>query len=107
MALEVVYKALENANMPLQQSSGTQTACYIGSSVSDYRGVVERDFLPNPKYHLLGTGNEMIRNRISLFFDIHGPSATFQTACSSTLVATHLACQGLKSGESEMAVRWC
>ncbi|KAI2478999.1 Polyketide synthase module protein [Pyrenophora tritici-repentis] len=104
MALEVAYEAFENANMPLQQVSGTQTACYMGSGASDYRGAVERDFLNNPKYHLLGTGDEMISNRISHFFNIHGPSATVQTACSSSLMATHLACQSLKSGESEMAV---
>jgi zearalenone synthase (highly reducing iterative type I polyketide synthase) len=104
MALEVAYEAFENANMPLQQISGTQTACYIGSGPSDYRGSVERDFLHNPKYHLLGTGDEMISNRISHFFDIHGPSATVQTACSSSLMATHLACQSLRSGESDMAI---
>ncbi|KAL4796963.1 phenolpthiocerol synthesis polyketide synthase ppsB [Aspergillus venezuelensis] len=104
IAMEVTYEAFENAGMSLQRVSDTQTACYIGSGASDYRGAVERDFLHNPKYHLLGTGDEMISNRISHFFNIHGPSATVQTACSSSLMATHLACQSLKSGESEMAI---
>ncbi|KAL6232450.1 hypothetical protein BDW75DRAFT_247185 [Aspergillus navahoensis] len=104
IAMEVTYEAFENAGMSLQRISGTQTACYIGSGPSDYRGAVERDFLHNPKYHLLGTGDEMISNRISHFFNIHGPSATVQTACSSSLMATHLACQSLKSGESEIAI---
>ncbi|PKX89224.1 type I polyketide synthase [Aspergillus novofumigatus IBT 16806] len=104
IAMEVTYEAFENAGMSLQRISGTQTACYIGSGPSDYRGAVERDFLHNPKYHLLGTGDEMISNRISHFFNVHGPSATVQTACSSSLMATHLACQSLKSGESEMAI---
>ncbi|KAF2679048.1 phenolpthiocerol synthesis polyketide synthase ppsB [Lentithecium fluviatile CBS 122367] len=104
IAMEVTYEAFENAGMSLQHVSGTQTACYIGSGVSDYRGSVERDFMHYPKYHLLGTGDEMISNRISHFLNIHGPSATVQTACSSSLMATHLACQSLKSGESEMAI---
>lgn len=104
LAMEITYEAFENAGMPLHQISGTQTACYIGSGPSDYRGAVERDFLHNPKYHLLGTGDEMISNRVSHFFNIHGPSATVQTACSSSLTATHLACQSLRSGESEMAI---
>ncbi|KAK2786787.1 Highly reducing polyketide synthase curS1 [Onygenales sp. PD_12] len=104
IAMEVTYEAFENADMPLQRISGTQTACYIGSGASDYRGAVERDFLQNPKYHLLGTGDEMIANRVSHFFNIHGPSATVQTACSSSLTAAHLACQSLKSGESEMVI---
>jgi zearalenone synthase (highly reducing iterative type I polyketide synthase) len=104
IAMEVTYEAFENAGMSLPQISDSQTACYIGSGPSDYRGAVERDFLHNPKYHLLGTGDEMISNRISHFLNIHGPSATVQTACSSSLMATHLACQSLKSGESEMAI---
>lgn len=46
----------------------------------------------------------MISNRVSHFLDLHGPSATIETACSSSHVATHLACQSLQSGESEMAI---
>ncbi|TLD11793.1 hypothetical protein PspLS_11646 [Pyricularia sp. CBS 133598] len=104
IAMEVTYEAFENAGLPIPKVAGTQTACYIGSSTSDYRDMVTRDFANWPKYYILGNCEEMISNRISHFFDIHGPSATIQTACSSSLVATHLACQSLHSGESEMAV---
>ncbi|KAK0384632.1 hypothetical protein NLU13_8718 [Sarocladium strictum] len=104
ISLEVAYEALENAGLPLQKISGSQTACYMGSSMSDYRDGVARDFAHAPKYHILGISDEMIANRISHFLDIHGPSATVQTACSSSLVATHLACQSLRSGESDMAL---
>lgn len=104
IALEVVYEALENAGKTLQRVAGTQTACYIGSSMSDYRDAVVRDFGHSPKYHILGTCEEMISNRVSHFLDIHGPSATIHTACSSSLVATHPGCQSLQSGESEMAI---
>ncbi|KAJ5441781.1 hypothetical protein N7491_004187 [Penicillium cf. griseofulvum] len=104
IAMEVAYEALENAGMPLQKVAGTQTACFMGSSMSDYRDGVARDMGQAPKYHILGVSDEMISNRISHFFDIHGPSATIQTACSSSLVATHLACQSLRSGESNMAI---
>lgn len=104
IAMEVAYEAFENAGMTLQKVAGTQTACYIGTSMSDYRDSIVRDFGNYPKYHLLGTSDEMISNRISHFFDMHGPSATIETACSSSHVATHLACQSLQSGESEMAL---
>jgi acyl transferase domain-containing protein len=104
IAMEVAYEALENAGMPLQTVAGTQTACFMGSSMSDYRDAVSRDFQHFPKYHILGVSDEMISNRISHFLDIHGPSATIQTACSSSLVATHIACQSLRSGESDMAI---
>ncbi|MCJ1312675.1 Reducing polyketide synthase rads1 [Agyrium rufum] len=104
IAMEVAYEALENAGLPLQKVAGTQTSCFMGSSMSDYREAVARDFGHAPKYHLLGTSEEMVSNRISHFLDIHGPSATVQTACSSSHVATHLACQSLHSGEANMAI---
>jgi zearalenone synthase (highly reducing iterative type I polyketide synthase) len=104
IAMEVAYEALENAGIPLQKVKGTQTACFMGSSMSDYRDAVARDFGHFPKYHILGVSDEMISNRISHFLDIHGPSATIQTACSSSLMAAHIACQSLRSGESEMAI---
>ena len=104
IAMEVAYEALENAGMPLQRVAGTQTACFMGSSMSDYRDMVVGDFQHFPKYHILGVSDEMISNRISHFLDIHGPSVSVQTACSSSLVSTHIACQSLRSGESDMAI---
>ncbi|KAI1771028.1 hypothetical protein F4818DRAFT_454916 [Hypoxylon cercidicola] len=104
ITMEVAYEALENAGIPLQRVKGTQTACFVGVSMSDYRDAVSRDFGHFPKYQILGVSDEMIANRISHFLDIHGPSATVQSACSSSLVATHVACQSLRSGESEMAI---
>ena len=57
IAMEVAYEALENAGMPLQKVAGTQTACFMGSSMSDYRDGVARDFAQAPKYHILGVSD--------------------------------------------------
>jgi acyl transferase domain-containing protein len=46
----------------------------------------------------------MHSSRVSWFFDLKGPSATIDTACSSSMAALHLGCQGLRTGETEMAV---
>lgn len=43
-------------------------------------------------------------NRISYFFDWHGPSFTIDTACSSSIVAVHQAVQSLRSGEVHVAL---
>jgi len=63
-----------------------------------------RDFGHSPKYYILGTCEEIISNRVSYFLDIHSPSATIHTACSSSLFATHFDCQSLQSRESEIAI---
>jgi acyl transferase domain-containing protein len=46
----------------------------------------------------------MLANRVSYFFDLHGPSITLDTACSSGLVALHQACQAIRIGEVKQAL---
>ena len=41
-------------------------------------------------------------NRISYFFNLHGPSMTIDTGCSGSLVCIHLAAQSLRTGESSL-----
>lgn len=57
-----------------------------------------------PTYTATGVGRSILSNRISYFFDWHGPSITLDTACSSSLVAVHLAVQSLRAGESKVAL---
>jgi amino acid adenylation domain-containing protein len=48
--------------------------------------------------------NYSFSTRVSYTLDLKGPALTLHTACSSSLMAIHLACQGLLSGECDMAV---
>ena len=52
----------------------------------------------------LGNDKDFIATRISYKLNLTGPSVTVQTACSTSMVAVHLACQSLISGESDMAL---
>lgn len=45
-----------------------------------------------------------IANRVSYYFNFHGPSLTVDTVCSSSLVAVHLAVESIRRGESELAI---
>src|SRR5579864_8282930 len=45
-----------------------------------------------------------IANRVSYVLNVHGPSMTVDTMCSSSLTAIDLACQGLKQGRIHMAI---
>jgi acyl transferase domain-containing protein len=55
-----------------------------------------------PAYYPTGVAAACLSNRVSLFYDLKGPSTTFDTACSSSLVALHLAGQSMRAGESEV-----
>ena len=45
-----------------------------------------------------------IANRVSWFLNLHGPSLTLDTMCSSSLTALHLACQDLRAGRTNLAL---
>lgn len=63
-----------------------------------------RDLDQYPKYTATGTGAAILANRISYFYNLHGPSVTIDTACSSSLVGFHLGNQSIRSNESDMAI---
>ncbi|KAI0544367.1 polyketide synthase [Xylaria curta] len=102
--LECVYRALENAGIPLETAAGSQTGVYVGCFSSDYRSIMEKDLDQDLKYAATGNVVSMLSNRVSWFYDFRGPSLTIDTACSSSLVAMHQACNSLKLGETTMAI---
>ncbi|KAI1371047.1 hypothetical protein F4677DRAFT_464565 [Hypoxylon crocopeplum] len=102
--LETSYHALENAGIPIQKAAGTKTSVYVGSTGVDYKLFLDMDEEVHPTYKASGTGNPILSNRLSWFYDLKGPSMTIETACSSSMVALHLACQSLRARESTMSL---
>ena len=57
-----------------------------------------------PKYNVTGTGAAILANRISYFYNLHGPSLTLDTACSSSLVGFHMGNQSIRDNESDISI---
>ncbi|XP_035981648.1 highly reducing polyketide synthase easB-like [Fundulus heteroclitus] len=103
--LQCVYRALENAGIPMERASGTRTGVFFGIMNRDYETNAAHVH-PTVISHWTGTGLAMsiAANRVSYIFNFTGPSLSLDCACSSSLVALHLACQSIKQGDCEMAV---
>ncbi|KAF6832759.1 PKSN polyketide synthase for alternapyrone biosynthesis protein [Colletotrichum plurivorum] len=112
LGLEIAYETFENGKLmvetrtgiPMQKLAKSTTAVYSGVMTNDYQMLAEADPYRLGVNSAAGTGRAMLSNRISWFFDFHGPSLTVDTACSSSLHAVHLACQSIRVGESDQAL---
>ena len=104
LMMEVAYEAVERAGMSLQQLAGTRTGVYMGNTTTDYRDMICRDLDNSPQYTFTGNCPASLANRISWLWDLRGPSFPINTACSSSMIALHLACQSLRTGESDIAI---
>ncbi|KXX75424.1 Lovastatin diketide synthase LovF [Madurella mycetomatis] len=102
--LETTYRALENAGIPMEKVSGTDTSVYTGCFTADYLLATSRDPENAPRYSSTGMAQSMLSNRISAFFNLTGPSITIDTACSSSLVALDMACRSIRQGESSVGI---
>ncbi|KAH8799346.1 putative polyketide synthase [Xylogone sp. PMI_703] len=106
LLLECTYEALENAGTSLLEVQGSKTSCFVGSFCGDYTDMLMRDPETVPMYQCTNSGHSraILANRLSYFFNLQGPSATIDTACSASLVALHLGCQSLRTGDAKRAV---
>lgn len=106
--LETAWAALEQAGYDPAQYKG-QVGVFGGSTTSSY---LVYNLATNPQLlqHMdqgqidIGNGADFLATRVSYKFNLRGPSFTVQTACSTSLVAVHLACQALLGDECDMAL---
>jgi len=103
MFLETVWHTLEDAGCTKTSLDGRQVGVFVGAMYGHYQlyGVEER-LNGNPVS--LSSNFSTIANRVSYFFNWHGPSMAIDSMCSSSLTTIHLACESLKRGECELAV---
>jgi acyl transferase domain-containing protein/acyl carrier protein len=105
--LESAWHALEDAGY-IPSSTGALIGVYAGAK-GDFTWPLKAMTAPNDgsvdamTAGLLST-KEHLSTRVSYTLDLKGPSYTFYTACSTSLVAIHLGTQAVLSGECDMAL---
>ncbi|WP_163869379.1 type I polyketide synthase [Myxococcus eversor] len=106
--LECVWKALENAGYAPGRIPGT-TGLYAGSSLSSY---LLFNLLSRAEFQqaedtfpaMVANDKDFLATRVAYHLDFKGPALTVQTGCSTSLVATHLACQSLLGYQCDVAL---
>ncbi|MCA1616348.1 MAG: type I polyketide synthase, partial [Acidobacteria bacterium] len=106
--LECAVEAFEDAGYDPEKVAG-RVSVYAGVSASSYLtfnlasrpDLVER---VGPYQVDIGNHGEFVPTTISFKLNLKGPSVNVQTACSTSLVAVHAACQSLLNGESDVAL---
>src|ERR1035441_3903395 len=98
LALEISWEALENAGIDPQKLMGSQSGVFLGITNTDYARVVERAGVSAiDAYYLTGNCLNFAAGRIAYTLGLQGPTIAMDTACSSSGVAIHIACQSLRT----------
>lgn len=105
--LECAWHALEIAGYDTERYSRL-IGIYAGSSLSRYLfNLYSNPAIVNSIGEfqvMVGNDKDHLASRIAYKLNLRGPSVTVQTACSTSLVAVHLACQALLSGDCDIAL---
>ncbi|PYS90390.1 MAG: polyketide synthase [Acidobacteria bacterium] len=106
--LECAWEALENAGYAPDDYRGL-IGVFAGASISNYflQNLISHaellDAIGNFQLGLLND-KDYLTTRVSYKLNLKGPSMSVQTACSTSLVAIHMACQSVLNGECDMAL---
>ncbi|MCJ8268967.1 MAG: phosphopantetheine-binding protein, partial [Psychrosphaera sp.] len=112
LLLESAYSAIENAGLDVQRlddSVGKRVGVFAGVGSQTY---FDRYVKPDAavmarqgEYQLmLANDKDFVATRIAYKLGLKGPAINVQSACSTSLVAVHMACQSLRLGECDMAL---
>ncbi len=107
--LEVAWTALEHAGYDPERFDGA-IGVFGGSghnAYMPYNLLTNPDLVASVGFFLLrhtGNDKDFLTTRVSYLMNLRGPSVNVQTACSTSLVAIHMAAQSLLSGECDIAL---
>ncbi|RYZ99828.1 MAG: polyketide synthase, partial [Moraxellaceae bacterium] len=103
MAVEDAGYTRADLQIPHEQNLPGQVGVYVGVMYGEYQLLGAESSMLGKR---MGFASSLadIANRVSYVLNLHGPSLTLDTMCSSSLTAIHLACQDLKSGRTDLAI---
>lgn len=106
--LECAWEALENSGYSPDNYKGW-IGVFAGAGMNTYliyNLVSNQEILETVNGYQLTIANDkdFLATRVSYKLNLRGPGITVQSACSTSLVATHLACQSLLSYQCDLAL---
>ena len=108
--LQHAWGALEDAGITraglqiaADPAQAGQVGVYVGVMYGEYQLLGAESSLLGRRVGL-PVSYASVANRVSYVLNVHGPSMTLDTMCSSSLTAIHLACQDLRLGRTHAAI---
>ncbi|AQS67069.1 type I polyketide synthase [Streptomyces pactum] len=105
--LETAWQALEHSGYDPARFDG-DIGVFAGAGSNGYLAHVysHSEIVETTGGTQILLGNELgfLSTRVSYKLDLRGPSVSLRTACSTSLVAVHLACRSLRERECDMAL---
>jgi polyketide synthase 5 len=103
LLLETAWEAMEHAGLPPEEIADSLTGVFVGLTHGDYQLLAADAHSVEGPYGFTGTTFSLASGRIAYSLGLHGPALTVDSACSSGLLAVHMACRSLNDGESDLA----
>jgi polyketide synthase 5 len=104
LLLETSWEAIEHAGMDPAVVAESLTGVFMGMTHADYQLLAADANAIEGPYGFTGNNFSLASGRIAYHLGVHGPAYTVDSACSSSLLAVHLACRSLHDGESDLAL---
>ncbi len=104
LLLETAWEAVEHAGIDPATMAKSLTGVFMGLTGCDYELLAADAGVIDGPYGYTGNNFSMASGRIAYALGVHGPAYTVDSACSSSLLAVHMACRSLHDGESNLAL---